>query len=60
VGIINWQDAIEMLLAGASAVQIGTGILYRGFKIFKEINDGIANYLKNNNLKSIKDLKPIE
>jgi dihydroorotate dehydrogenase (NAD+) catalytic subunit len=59
-GIINWQDAIEMLLAGASAVQIGTGILYKGFKIFKEINHGIANYLKNNNLKSIKDLKPIE
>ncbi|MEM3506811.1 MAG: dihydroorotate dehydrogenase [Candidatus Bathyarchaeia archaeon] len=58
-GIVDWQDALEMLLAGASAIQIGTGILYKGLRIFKEINDGIANYLKNNNLKSIKDLKSI-
>ncbi|MEM2896388.1 MAG: dihydroorotate dehydrogenase [Candidatus Bathyarchaeia archaeon] len=59
-GIVDWQDAVEMLLAGASAVQIGTGILYRGLRIFKEINVGVVEYLKRKNLKSIKDLKPVE
>ncbi|MEM2991362.1 MAG: dihydroorotate dehydrogenase, partial [Halobacteria archaeon] len=58
-GIVDWQDAVEMLLAGASAVQIGTGILYRGLRIFKEINVGGVEDLKRKNLKSIKDLKPV-
>jgi dihydroorotate dehydrogenase (NAD+) catalytic subunit len=54
-GITNWQDVIEFFLAGATAVQMGT-ILHRGFKIIEEINEGLRNYLKENNLKSISEL----
>ncbi|TFG11311.1 MAG: dihydroorotate dehydrogenase, partial [Promethearchaeota archaeon] len=53
-GISKWQDVIEFFLAGASAVQIGT-FLYNGFEILKEINDGLVNYLNQNNLKSISE-----
>ena len=54
-GVSKWQDVIEFFLAGASAVQIGT-FFYNGFEILKEINDGLVNYLNQNNLKSISEL----
>lgn len=55
-GIDSWQDVIEFFLAGASAVQIGTA-LYKTTDIISEINSGISQYLKDNNYKSINDLK---
>jgi dihydroorotate dehydrogenase (NAD+) catalytic subunit len=55
-GIDSWQDVIEFFLAGASAVQIGTA-LYQGAEIITEINEGIVEYLKSNDYKSINDIK---
>ncbi|MCK4687530.1 MAG: dihydroorotate dehydrogenase [Candidatus Lokiarchaeota archaeon] len=55
-GIDSWEDVIEFFLAGASAVQIGTA-LYREIEIIKEINKGIIHYLKDNQYKSINDIK---
>lgn len=45
-GITNWKDAVEFILAGASAIQIGTGIASKDLAIFKAINQGILKYLK--------------
>ncbi|HUY00019.1 MAG TPA: dihydroorotate dehydrogenase [Candidatus Deferrimicrobium sp.] len=55
-GILSWQDAIEFFLAGASAVQIGTGIRYRGLSIFQEICKGIQEYLKNEKYSSLSEI----
>lgn len=55
-GISNWQDVLEFILVGASAVQIGT-VLYQGLEIITDINNGLRNYLKENNYNSISDLK---
>ena len=55
-GITSWQDAIEFMLAGASAVQIGTAIAYKGPKIFKSITRGIDTYLKKKGYKNVKEL----
>jgi dihydroorotate dehydrogenase (NAD+) catalytic subunit len=54
-GIFNWKDTVEFLLAGATAVQLGTA-LYNGFDIIEEINNGLRNYIKKNNFKSISEL----
>ncbi len=54
-GIVNWKDAVEYILAGANAVQIGSGIYYRGLGIFKEILTGIKNYMKKENFSKIED-----
>lgn len=45
-GVTCWQDAVEFLLAGASAVQIGTAIAYRGLDIFGEVTSGLERYLR--------------
>ncbi len=50
-GITTGYDAIEYFMAGASAVQIGTGIYYRGYDIFKKVCDEIEKYLKERNLR---------
>ena len=55
-GIFEWKDAIEFILAGASAVQVGTS-LYQGPEVISEINKGMIRYLKDNEFKSINDIK---
>jgi dihydroorotate dehydrogenase (NAD+) catalytic subunit len=45
-GVTNWRDAIEFLLAGASAVQIGSAIAYRELTVFNEVVCGVKEYLK--------------
>ncbi|MHA1267458.1 MAG: dihydroorotate dehydrogenase [Candidatus Helarchaeota archaeon] len=55
-GILTWQDAIEFLLAGATAIQIGTGIKYHGLEIFHNICKGIANYLIKEHFSNLSDI----
>ena len=55
-GIDSWQDVVEFFLAGASAVQIGTAF-YKGTEIITEINHGLTQYLRDNDCKSINDIK---
>lgn len=54
-GIMNANDAIEFMIAGASAVQVGTAIFKDPF-IPVQIIDGISEYLVRHKLESVKDL----
>lgn len=53
-GIMNADDAIEYLLAGASAIQIGTGTFIDP-NIPLNVLEGIKAYMEKENLKEIKD-----
>ncbi|MEM2971709.1 MAG: dihydroorotate dehydrogenase [Candidatus Bathyarchaeia archaeon] len=55
-GITNWQDTIEFMLAGASAVQIGTAIATKGLGVFKNVTRGINAYLKRKGFKSVMEI----
>ena len=44
-GIMNWKDAVEFMLAGASAIQIGTANFIDPAVTIKVI-DGINDYLE--------------
>ena len=54
-GIMNATDAIEFMLAGANAVQIGTANFIDPTVTMKVI-DGIEAYLKENNFSSVRDI----
>ena len=54
-GIYTAQDAIEMMLAGASAVQIGTVMFDDPFSPLKIIR-GIEEYMKLNNISELKEI----
>ncbi|MDO8056365.1 MAG: dihydroorotate dehydrogenase, partial [Candidatus Hermodarchaeota archaeon] len=55
-GIFSGTDVIEFLLAGASAVEIGTGVLIHGTTIFKQICDEMIEHLKQNNIGKLSEL----
>ena len=54
-GITTARDALEFLLAGATAVGVGTALFYDPL-VCKKINAGIAAYLHEHGLKSVRDL----
>lgn len=54
-GITKWQDAVEMLLAGATAVQIGTANFTDAYTPLKVIA-GIDSYLDEHGEKSVTDI----
>ncbi len=55
-GITCWRDAVEFMLAGASAVQIGSAIAIEGFSIFKSICTGLAEYLARKGFRSVGEI----
>jgi len=56
-GVTYWQDAIQMILAGASLVSLGTAVYYEGIEVFDQINKGVDAYLKQNGYDSIEDIR---
>lgn len=54
-GISKWQDAVEMLMAGATALQIGTVLFNDPYAPIK-INDGLNKYLDSRGMKSVTEL----
>jgi len=55
-GVTDWRDAVELLLAGASAVQIGTAVALKGPRVFKEVTRGVSAYLKRKGFKSVGEI----
>ena len=54
-GIMNWKDAVEFMLAGASAIQIGTANFIDPAVTIKVI-DGINDYLERHGCKSVSEI----
>jgi len=54
-GIVSANDALEFLLAGASAVGIGTALFYEPL-VCKSINEGISAYLRAQGVASVSEL----
>jgi len=54
-GIMNADDAIEMILAGATAVSVGTAN-FTNPQVTMEIVDGIRDYMERYQVKDIKEL----
>ncbi len=54
-GISDWRDAVEFLLAGASAVQIGTAVA-DNTDVFQAVTKGVETYLRKKNYRSVKDI----
>ena len=55
-GITTGRDAVEMLMAGASLLGVGTAVYYDGVKVFAKINIEIEEWMTNNGYSNIKQL----
>ncbi len=58
-GVTNGEDAVEMIMAGATAVGVGSAIYYRGIEAFKLITDEIQTFMKEEGYSSIEEMKGV-
>jgi len=54
-GISKWQDALSFILAGASAIQLCTSIMTKGYGVIEDIEKGIEGWLEKNGFGSLKE-----
>lgn len=55
-GIMNWKDAVEFIMCGASAVQVGTANFIKP-DICIDIINGIEKFMKKEGIKELRELK---
>ena len=55
-GIYSYRDALEYIMAGASAFQVGTALMKYGRSIFRKISDDLERYMTVNGIGNLKDL----
>lgn len=54
-GIASAKDAYEKILAGASLVQVYTGLVYQGFGLVTQINRGLLSLLRRDGITKLRD-----
>lgn len=57
-GITTWKDAIEFIMAGATAIQIGSANFIKP-DISLDIIEGIDNFMREEGIKDLKDIRGI-
>src|SRR5438045_1994206 len=55
-GIASWQDAVEFMLLGSTSVQVCTAAMHYGFRIVRDLIDGLENYLEDKGFGSAMEL----
>ncbi len=55
-GIMDYRDVVEFLYAGASAVQIGTAIMYHGPEIFAQITQGLEKFMLEHDFQVLEEM----
>ena len=55
-GVSSWEDAVEFILAGASAVQLGSVVGDNWLSVFDDINNGITKYMEKKGFSKIEEM----
>jgi dihydroorotate dehydrogenase (NAD+) catalytic subunit len=55
-GISSGNDALEYIMAGASAVQIGTGVWTDGPEVFNRVCKGVLRFMEKNGYETVRDM----
>ncbi len=55
-GIANWRDAVEFMLLGAASVQVCTAVMHYGFRVVRDMLEGLENYLEEKGFSSAMDI----
>ena len=54
-GIGTWRDAAEFMLMGATTVQVCTAIMLRGYRIVRDMIDGLSDWMDDKGFSSCED-----
>ena len=58
-GISCWRDAVEYIMAGASAFQVGSAVGTVGPEVFSEINKGMSDFMEQYGYRSIASMRGV-
>lgn len=56
-GISTGRDALEYVMAGATAIGIGSGVYYRGIGVFKKVCGEMQQWMKQNRVQSLEEIR---
>ena len=56
-GSSNWRDAAEFIALGATSVQVCTAVMHHGYRIVEDMIEGLSNYLDDQGMKSVNELR---
>src|SRR3990170_6456262 len=52
-GVSKFQDVVEIMLAGATLVGVGTATYYKGMGIYDQLKQDMTKYMEENKIKSL-------
>ncbi|PIT87463.1 MAG: dihydroorotate dehydrogenase [Candidatus Magasanikbacteria bacterium CG10_big_fil_rev_8_21_14_0_10_40_10] len=56
-GITTGEDALAMIMAGATLLGIGSAVYFRGEDVFKKITDEMKQIMREENIKSLDEIR---
>ena len=56
-GIMTGKDALEMIVAGATLLGVGSAIYFRGEDVFKKITQEMEEIMKTENIKNLDEIR---
>lgn len=54
-GVTNWRDAVEFMLLGSSSVQVCTEVMLRGYRIVRDMIEGLEEYMRSHGFQQVSD-----
>lgn len=58
-GVTSGEDALAMIMAGASLVGVGSAVYYRGADVFGKIRDEMEKIMQDERIKSVEEIRGI-
>ncbi|MBI3955036.1 dihydroorotate dehydrogenase [Candidatus Gottesmanbacteria bacterium] len=55
-GVTKWQDVVEVMMAGATLVGVGTATYLKGMKIYSQLKQELGEYLQKENITNLREL----
>ena len=55
-GIEDWSSAVEYIMVGAKTLQICTAVMWRGFSIIKDLNEGVTKFMERKGYATLEDI----
>ena len=56
-GIYKWQDAVEFILLGASSLQVCSAVMEYGYRIIKDLCEGLQRYMQEMGFREIDEFR---
>jgi dihydroorotate dehydrogenase (NAD+) catalytic subunit len=55
-GVMTAEDAIEMMMVGATLIGVGTGIYYKKYDVFTEIEEGMKKWCEEQGIENLEEI----